>query len=188
MEQKEVKPWLVQRLMAPWEIKKGTLGALFGGNPFSFGGGVKNGGLTDEAMKLLTPLMSFDYMGAAEFEFGALPKSLQRLAEKAKKNELICGTTLKDNPMPTYYICFKENEDSVLDFLSAASVKEPRLKERTEYPAQLKDFHADRAIGWIVVDENSYGCPPFMWFLSKEMFEGVANIFGLGVDKTLKSS
>lgn len=59
---KELKQtYLVQRLNRP------TNGY---DNPFSFGGGLKNGGLSEDAMKLLRPIFSFDYMGSAEFEFG----------------------------------------------------------------------------------------------------------------------
>lgn len=56
---------------------------------FSFGGGYKNGGLSDEAMDLLRDAFSFDYMGAAEFEFGAVPKALQKIAQHAAKQELV---------------------------------------------------------------------------------------------------
>jgi hypothetical protein len=64
---------LIQRLHAP--SSKGFI------NPFSFGGGYRNGGLSDEAMNLLVPIFSFDYMGASEFEFGELPKALQEMAK-----------------------------------------------------------------------------------------------------------
>ena len=52
----------LQRLVSP------------GMNPFSFGAG--GGGISAEAKELLSNLFWFDYMGAAEYEFGAVPSAL----------------------------------------------------------------------------------------------------------------
>ena len=41
---------------------------------------MRNGGLSSEAMDLIRGIWAFDYMGAAEFEFGAVPKALQKIA------------------------------------------------------------------------------------------------------------
>lgn len=76
MEKEMERSYLIQRLKDPY------LGHEK--NPFSFGGGYKNGGLADEAIDLLKDIFSFDYMGAAEFEFGALPKALNRIASEIK--------------------------------------------------------------------------------------------------------
>jgi hypothetical protein len=40
-----------------------------------------HGGLSDEDWKVITALCSFDYMGAAEFEFGALPEGFRKIAK-----------------------------------------------------------------------------------------------------------
>jgi len=42
-----------------------------------FGGG--GHGLTTENVESLIPVMSFDYMGGAEFEYGALPQCFNRI-------------------------------------------------------------------------------------------------------------
>jgi hypothetical protein len=70
--------WLVQRLERPQTFD----------NPFNFGGGLSNGGLSQDAMSLLRPIFSFAYMGAAEYEFGDVPKTFQKIAENASKNNL----------------------------------------------------------------------------------------------------
>jgi len=49
--------YLVQRLNKPVSNT--------GMEMFSFGGGLKNGGLSGDAMKLLRPIFSFDYMGSS---------------------------------------------------------------------------------------------------------------------------
>lgn len=74
------RTWLVQRLTRPVETADGE---LFSENPFSFGGGRKSGGLSDEAMDALRPLFGFDYMGADEYEYGAVAESLADLAARA---------------------------------------------------------------------------------------------------------
>ena len=59
-------PYLIQRL----QRARGT-------SPFAFGGG--NTAETQQAVKKLDECFSFDYMGAAEYEFGAFPKALKIL-------------------------------------------------------------------------------------------------------------
>ena len=61
--------YYVQRLKKP-------TGAV---NPFSFGGGLINGGLHPAAIEMLKNVFSFDYMGAAEFEWGAVPTAIKAL-------------------------------------------------------------------------------------------------------------
>lgn len=63
--------FLVQRLHKPAKW-----------SPFAFGGGLKNGGLSDEAVSVLESIFSPDYMGAAEYEFGVLPEALNRFVDK----------------------------------------------------------------------------------------------------------
>jgi len=72
--------YLVQRLIAPFEAtSKGDwqekVQRVFGEG----GGGL---GLSDEARALFRNVCSFDYMGSAEFEFGAIPKTLNRIYEQ----------------------------------------------------------------------------------------------------------
>ena len=42
---------------------------------------MRNGGLSNEAMDLIRGIWSFDYMGASEFEWGAIPKALGEIAK-----------------------------------------------------------------------------------------------------------
>lgn len=72
-----IKTKLVQILLAPGHID----------NPFSFGGGLRHGGLGLLAVAALKPIMSFDYMGAAEFECGALPRVFGVIAQNADDYE-----------------------------------------------------------------------------------------------------
>jgi len=76
---------LIQRLTAP-SLRDGV--AIM--NPFSFGGG--GGRLSPQALELLLPVFSFDYMGAAEYEFGAVPEALSMVFETAKAEKLFFAT------------------------------------------------------------------------------------------------
>lgn len=71
---------LIQNLSAPRDTSLGIR------NPFSFGAG--GGRLGDEALKLLNPVFSFEYMGSAEYEFGAVPEGLNKIREYAAKGNL----------------------------------------------------------------------------------------------------
>jgi hypothetical protein len=76
--------YLIQRLSAP---RVGGLGVR---NPFSFGAG--GGRLSNEALDLLAPVLNFEYMGAAEYEFGAIPEGLNKIHQHASKGNLSFGT------------------------------------------------------------------------------------------------
>ena len=56
---------LIQHLMPPVERQSNA-----------FGGGQKNGGIPDEGMEILKPVFSFKYMGAAQYEHGAVAEAL----------------------------------------------------------------------------------------------------------------
>lgn len=148
--QEEIKStWLIQRLNRPWQVD------AFKGkdNPFSFGGGMKNGGLSDEAMGLLRDIFEFDYMGAAEFEFGEVPKALHRIANA---HDLIADSVLvtgkRELYRPTHraiklpekvaYILaparFLEHARDVVRRQAASEYpREPRLKEVTLFQNAL---------------------------------------------------
>jgi len=66
--------YLVQRLKDP---PKSDLHAKI---EQAFGGSI---GMSPEGLKLLRDVFSFDYMGAAEYEFGAIPKCLKTLVADA---------------------------------------------------------------------------------------------------------
>lgn len=69
------KTMLIQRLIKPR-----------GFNPFSFGGG--GGKFSKAAMEMLHPILSFDYMGASEYEWGAVPEAFLMLSRYAEAKTL----------------------------------------------------------------------------------------------------
>jgi len=164
-------------------------------NPFAFGGGLVNGGLSKEAMNVLRPIFRFDYMGSSEFEYGAVPKALARIAENAKNlvktelripNERIKVMNRWDlercNPLPkggetvVYILCQRDHLEHVKTLIYGLIDDENRvnLKEHTGLVAALlerKDGTRGRVCGWLELDNG------FFFFSDKEMFEKTAALF-----------
>lgn len=168
------RTWLVQRLHKPQ----------------SFGGGLLNGGLSGEAMHLLRDVFSFDYMGAAEFEFGAVPKALQAIAKDHRL--LVAGSlsiALKDvqkgwdekhAPPATaeaevFYLCRTEHVREVTERIRAMAAKDHNLKESTRLPSTLRPSREwdGETVGWIELDNG------FMFFTDREMWERTCALFGV---------
>jgi hypothetical protein len=190
--------YLIQRLEPPFE-NPGPLGD----NPFSFGGGYKNGGLSDEAMSLLNGIFRFDYMGAAEFEFGSVPKALNKIAKAAESGDLdawefeVLYSKIKapdcwrkgeeeiNPPAPRsratlYAIAPGEWREAVEDRVAAlASKKPPHLKEWTMLPQVLRPTNTEyqpTVRGWLELDNG------FMFFADRTMWAKTAALFGIEVD------
>jgi len=81
------KTRLIQRVSKPRPVRRNDEGKLLT-NPFAFGGGMRDGGLGHDAMELLVPIFSFEYMGASEFEHGAVPLALSKIVEYWKAGDL----------------------------------------------------------------------------------------------------
>jgi len=175
------KSYLIQRLKAPITGHEK--------NPFTFGGGLKNGGLSDEAMDLIKDIFSFDYMGAAEFEFGAMPKALQKIAKNQKKYkgyEVSVETKdSKEKPKKAivYVICQEEWIDDVKKMIREWAKGGYRRKYRTKELVLLrrgiikKFFNCDpipernQTKGWLEINNG------YFFFVDKEMFEKTKKLF-----------
>lgn len=162
--------WLVQRLLKP---TKGDYD-----NPFAFGGGLKNGGLSENAMKLLRPIFSFDYMGSAEFEFGAIPAFFKDIAENIKQYstwEISIKTT------PIYVIGRTSLKGDISNrILELSKMKYGGLKEYCGLYQALEKKDS-QYIGWLELDNN------FMFFIDKSIFEKTASLFELNTETNEKT-
>jgi len=191
--------YLIQRLNKPVDLPEGHI--LHGkDNPFNFGGGLTNGGLSKEAMDLLRPIFTFDYMGAAEFEFGAVPKALSGILKEAKnlvKSEIhvpykairrhapwekrLYKPFPKKGVVIVYVLCQKDHLEYVKKLISdiladefKVSLKEPtRLRESVMERRDEHQFNKE-ACGWLELDNG------FFFFTDQEMFENIAALFVCG--------
>lgn len=160
------KPYLVQRLLKPVNYE----------NPFAFGGGKINGGINKEAMKIISKVMSFDYMGSAEFEWGAVPKALDVLNSAEKLSTF----TLHDDKKVDiiWGICLPKDEEEVIKWVADALVGiHGHMKERLGFKEALAKEKYARAVGWLRIEDDNYCESPFMFFIDKEMFDNVLQLF-----------
>jgi hypothetical protein len=178
--------YLVQRLKRP--TKSTVLGP---DNPFAFGGGLRNGGLSGDAMALLRGIFSFDYMGAAEFEWGAIPEALSGLAKDADR--LVgfgMGIPLasvpanwrapKNAPAPegdghVWVICRHEHQAEAVRRVEAFARGEARAKERVGLDAALRPYSEwdGEVIGWLELDNG------WFFFTSEAAWLSTCELFGV---------
>lgn len=157
------KSYLVQRLHKP---SYRTVQGKKVDNPFSFGGGLKNGGLTDKAMDLLRDIFSFDYMGSAEFEFGAVPAALSFITEQWVKKNAVTGEV-----EGVFYVCPKPYEEEVKKRIKFFKTDQKRGWETKEHVGLFEatkpdaSEYAKKNVGWLELD-NGYA-----FFTDKEMFD-----------------
>jgi hypothetical protein len=191
------RSWLVQRLRKPLRPKNpdNPLAKVAAG--LAFGGGYKNGGLTDKAMDLLREVWSFDYMGAAEYEWGEVPKALSKMAKNMDKlRGFEVRVPLKDVPpywedtreppegeAVVYVICpaawKHEVEERVMQWATGNDGSEGsnpyRIRDATNLSLTLRPFnewHSD-VVGWLELDNG------FMFFTDSEMYGKVCEMFGV---------
>jgi len=178
--------YLVQRLKKPYKTE-GKLQTLQ--NAFAFGGGLIDGGIPEEGMKLLKDIFRFDYMGAAEFEFGSVPEALAKIAENFEK--LIAFTvhipfeykswhidSIIKGIKPVYVICEKENRGEVIERIKKFAKKDHNnTKERVCLNESLsKESIEDSVVGWLELNNG------FFFFCDKEMFNKTCEIFDVNIE------
>jgi hypothetical protein len=158
-------------------------------NPFSFGGGYKNGGMSDKAMDLVKVHFSFDYMGASEFEWGAVPEALAVLNEAKEKAAFSFEVKGEDigqsrwgrekavfpDVSTIYVVCNKDIKEGVEAKIRQILKDEQSadLKEATCLTYTLDTQKEDkRTCGWLELENG------FFFFTDKEMWEGTSKLFG----------
>lgn len=199
------QPWrgsyLIQRLERPFK-SEGPLGDL--SKAFCFGGGLKDGGLNKEAYALIDKLWRFDYMGASEFEWGAVPAALNAIVQY-RKAEVLDGFTLqltgpapevRDKRFPEYadcsktktktaslmVLCHRAHRTNVIDVLERLTEndypQEPRLKEPAH--AWRAAFHQPQSdvIGGLELDNDWI----YMSTEAVESCKGVQALFGVEIE------
>ena len=184
--------WLIQRLQSSFEDTDTPLSKLLG--VFSFGGEFVNGGLSKEAMDLLSPIFSFDYMGAAEYEWGVVPETLNKIAKNIKNYvpkkidvsykyheysflpESKEGTKLGKDII--YVLCLKDDFNEIKDRISKWAIG-LGLGETRDYIGLDKSLafpDKTRVKGWLELDNG------FLFFTDKEMFEKLCCLFEIKID------
>ena len=172
--------YLVQRLKKPYKSDKV--------NPYAFGGGLRDGGIPEDGMKLIKDVFRFDYMGSAEFEFGAVPETLAKISENFEK---LIGFTVhipyeykdwkNDDKIkgikPVHIICEKEYRAEVVERIKKfAKTDYNNTKERICLNESLANEEINDnfdIVGWLELNNG------FLFFSDKEMFDKTCNIFDI---------
>jgi len=185
------RTFLIQHLRTPTKLV----------NPFNFGtGGLKNGGLNEEALALITKCFDFKYMGAAEFEWGAVPQALSEIYEYCKADKGIIGEVLVNSEgkmKPVYFLCSvaqKEYVAGVIKVQAANQTKRQKVADELNvkyqrmifYPNLKEHAYLDMALqkdkdktfmrdigGWLELDNG------FFFFTDATMFSNVVKLFNV---------
>jgi hypothetical protein len=185
--------YLIQRLEKPWVSPDGEIQR----NPFTFGCN-PSGGMSPEGWETIEGIFAFDYMGAAEFEFGAVPAALYFLIEQRNADNLECGsielpqgnvhyispkpytsevlTRLRDfaTDNPNQYTKEYVGLNHKLKEMAIKALAEKQVKKKPRKNARpVKPPYESRAVGWLEIDNG------YMFFTDKEMFTKVCNLFEL---------
>lgn len=125
-------------------------------------------GLSEEAWDLLDPIFTLDYMGAAEFEFGAVPKTLSQFAESE-----MCAGALELESRAVYYLCHAEQQRDVEARIRDLANGKTRLKEHSYFRETLYDGTEDKYIGWLEINNG------FLFFVEESAWRKTCALFGV---------
>lgn len=158
------RSWLIQRLKAPRKFQ----------SPFAFGAGLINGGLSKEAIEVCNQVFSFDYMGAAEFEWGAVPEAMQGLAKDAV---LLRTTQFSIGDMPIYVLGRIDDLPEIEKRILQDAAGKLELKESTMLKYALKSSmkQPERTVGWLELDNG------FFFFTDRTMWANTCSLFDVKV-------
>lgn len=124
-------------------------------------------------------LFSLDYMGSAEFEFGAIPKALKSM--RAAKNESWIIRTIQARACVAYYVGSPESFNTAVQFFEdQVKPREERKGHTKEWTYIYETYHPDPKRhhlgpyhGWWAVDE---GEPSFILFKDKKHAEDFTSV------------
>lgn len=129
--------------------------------------------------------IAHDYMGSAEFEWGAVPHSWRTLRGLGREGKLVrLETPFKSNKgEPFYVICSAEqDEEFVFQGIFGLSCDAYHTKEPTYMEEAMKSevnpaHYSQRTIGWLVLidKDRHYRQPhsPVLWFKDKDLADAV---------------
>lgn len=176
------QPYLIQRIRKP----QGYV------NPFD---GVSNNFAPDSALIINQRLFTFDYMGSAEFEWGAVPKALRMLSEISNSGNLYYGEVSLGVNCIVYFICDKIFTKKVIDFLETL-FDNPDKVYLKEYCGLREHFLGNKwnvgnkwngnkpteyqkeICGWLELQN------PFMFFADKKMYENTLKALNVKIGKS----
>lgn len=89
--------------------------------------------------KGIDSMLNFDYMGSAEFEFGALPASLKQIRENVSNYESFNYTFKKNKSKIVTIFCRKEDKKEIEIIIEELSNNKIQLKEYCDLSIFVND-------------------------------------------------
>jgi hypothetical protein len=180
-----IKPYLVQRMNLPYSREVSKIAPSLAANLFV----LVDGRFRKEMWGILYSIFRYDYMGSAEFEFGAVPKSLVRMISLGAGNTskvltLSCQVrnwklaASSSQAINIGYICKKEDEPDVRNLLCTLALDDwCGLKEPLAFRYNLAKLDGGfKTVGWHDIEND------FMFFIDQRMFCAMKTLI---VDQTL---
>jgi hypothetical protein len=98
-------------------------------------------------------ILSFDYMGSSEFEWGALPKSLGNIRSELNEYTYL-DVPLKDKVITVF--CKDSHKSDVKLYLTELAENKMRLKEFSAFDSYIKNdgYFKDRFDFWWDIENN----------------------------------
>ena len=168
--------YLIQRLKKPYtgEVKT-PLQALC-----KFG--LAATGITKELSEALSSICIWDYMGSAEYEFGAIPKALRAMAT-LKLTTTVESINYKYRDyrnskditgiLPIYIIALKEDLQEVTNRIKTLAIGGLRCKEHPNFAESLANHEYSKDIyGWLELDNG------YMFFKDETMYVHFCALLG----------
>jgi hypothetical protein len=170
----------------PDNPKSAKIGRVFGGGAL---------GLSDQAWDILDEIFTIRYMGAAEYERGALPKALHAVFE-AKDSYVSGRMTLKpfqfrghwkrsssteDLPkrkaQEVLYICLETATEQVKEIIIQVAKNKAEVKNGCHFPEALDPLSKEDSEykGWLDLQNK------FFFFTDKTMHDRICQAFGITV-------
>ena len=136
----------------------------------------------DEPIQGIDHIVELDYMGSAEFEFGALPKSLKRMCRKAD-SLTITESALQAINGEKIHVIYTSPVDEVLVHIMAMAYNRYRLKEMPRIAEALNAPDTRRYSNfWWDIDND------YMFVLGKKHAEAVVQAIVAVRDKKKANS
>jgi len=162
-------------------------------NPFNFGyGGIHKRAFPEEFMDVVSTVWSFDYMGRAEFEFGAVPEALDKISTFVLKGDVVNKTitipykytdVYGDHAVLTgegevYVICHKDHLEEVIKRIKRYAKNQRPMDCKTSERVMLSGSMAKeeverRYMGWLELPNG------YMFFVDKKMYQRACDLFGI---------
>lgn len=110
----------------------------------------------------LDDYLSFDYMGSAEFEFGAIGKTWQFIKENGAHYSHRVHR-MENGHRLYFYIPTHWDEKEIIAFMKECIEKRFNTKERTEFENAFKGYITGTNNVWLNINNGDRGLP---WFVS----------------------